>query len=135
MEKNLGQTFTEMKEDLYRFVELRFELLKLSTYERAGKLTSSLSYVLAIVVLAFFATFFLFLALGFFLGELLNSVSAGLAIIGSIYLLIIGVLVMNRNWFSTKIMNNVIKALNEEDEKKHKTEHENESDTPGATPC
>lgn len=116
MEKDLGQIFTELKEDVSSFVEIKMEFFKLTLYEKAGKLVSSLSYVLALVVLAFMATFFLFLALGFLLGEWLNSTSAGLAIVGGIYLILIGILIMNKQWFSSKIMNNVIDALDNDDE-------------------
>lgn len=134
MEKSLGQIVTEMKEDLSSFVELKMELLRLTAYERAGKLTSSLSYVLAITVLAFFATFFLFLALGFLLGEFLGSTGAGMAIIGGIYLLAIGILIMNKNRFSEKIMNNVIEALSEGDEeKKNESSYEDSSNPSGTT--
>lgn len=120
MEKDLGQIFTELKGDVSAFVELKFEFFKLTLYEKAGKLVSSLSYVLALVVLAFLATFFLFLALGFLLGEWLNSTSAGLAIVGGIYLILIGILIMNKKWFSGKIMNNVIDALDNDDDEEDK---------------
>lgn len=125
MEKDLGQVFTELKEDISSYVETKFEFFKLTLYEKAGKLVSSLSYVLALVVLAFMATFFLFLALGFLMGEWLDSTSAGIAIVGGIYLILIGILIMNKRKFSDKIMNSVIAALDndeEENEPKNKTD-------------
>ncbi len=138
MEKDLGQIFNELKDDVSVFVEAKIEFLKLTAYERAGKLVSSLSYILLLVVLAFFATFFLFLALGFLLGEWLNSTSAGIAIVGGIYLIIIGILIMSKKWFSVKIMNNVIDALDGDDEdedKKNDTIYGNSSINPtGTTP-
>jgi len=116
MEKDLGQIFNELKEDISTYVEIKFNFYKLSLYEKAGKLVSSLSYILALVVLIFMAIFFLFLALGFLLGEWLNSTSAGIAIVGGIYLILIGILIMNKKWFSDKIMNNVISALDDDDD-------------------
>ncbi|MDL2255687.1 phage holin family protein [Parabacteroides sp. OttesenSCG-928-K15] len=132
MEKDFGQIFTELKDDLTAYVELKVEFLKLTAYERAGKWISSLSYVLALVVLAIFATFFLFLALGFLIGDWLGSTSAGIAIVGGIYLIIIGILIMSKKWFTSKITNSVIATLTDDEEELQKTdETANES---GADP-
>ncbi len=70
MEKDSGTVFRELKEDVSAYVELKLELLKLSTYERTGKVIAVLSYGLILLFLAFFAILFIFLALGFFLGDL-----------------------------------------------------------------
>ena len=69
MEKDSGTVFRELKEDVSAYVELKLELLKLSTYERTGKVIAVLSYGLILLFLAFFAILFIFLALGFFLGD------------------------------------------------------------------
>lgn len=114
MEKDLGQIFNELKNDVSAYAEIKFNLYKLSLYEKAGKLVSSLSYVLALAVLAFMSIFFLFLALGFLLGEWMGSTGAGMATVGGIYLILTGILIMNRKRFSGKIMNSVISALDDE---------------------
>ena len=44
MEKDSGTVFRELKEDVSAYVELKLELLKLSTYERTGKDIAVLSY-------------------------------------------------------------------------------------------
>lgn len=116
MEKDLGQVFHEMKEDLSAYAEIKFNFYKLTVYEKAGKLVSSLSYVLLLVILGFMATFFLFLALGFLLGDWLNSTSGGIAIVGGIYLIAIGIVVMNRKKFLEAMINNVIDVLDEEED-------------------
>ena len=69
MEKDSGKIFRELKEDVSTYVELKLELLKLSTYERSGQLIAVLSYGLILLFLAFFAILFIFLALGFFMGD------------------------------------------------------------------
>ena len=74
MEKDSGTVFRELKEDVSAYVELKLELLKLSTYERTGKVIAVLSYGLILLFLAFFAILFIFLALGFFLGDRLLRV-------------------------------------------------------------
>lgn len=127
MEKDLGQIFNELKDDVSTFVELKFELLKLNTYERIGKLVSILSYGLVLAALGFFALLFLFLGLGFLLGEWLNSVSAGMAIVGGVYILFIGILIMSKSWFSTRIMNLIIDAL-DGDDNNNETDYEREID-------
>ena len=67
MENIAEKTFAELKEDISTYVELRLELLKLNTYERVAKTMAVFSYGIVLVLLAFFAILFLFLALGFFL--------------------------------------------------------------------
>ncbi|MDH6359136.1 phage holin family protein [Parabacteroides sp. PF5-9] len=132
MEKNLGQIFNELKEDLTTYVELKFEFLKLSTFERAGKVISVLSYVLVILILALLATVFLFVALGIQLGEWLNSYSGGFAIVGGLYLLAIGFLMLGKKGFTTKVTNLVIGALDGADDDTHKdTEYAKETDSTG----
>lgn len=77
MGKDAEQIFRKLKEDLSAYVELKVELLKLTAYERTGKLVSVLSYGLILLFLAFFAILFIFLALGFFLGDILDNVAGG----------------------------------------------------------
>ena len=81
MEKDSGTVFRELKEDVSAYVELKLELLKLSTYERTGKVIAVLSYGLILLFLAFFAILFIFLALGFFLGDWLGSSGFGFGIV------------------------------------------------------
>ena len=78
MEKDAGEIFRELKKDLSAYVELKLELLKLNTYERTGKVIAVLSYGVILLFLAFFAILFIFLALGFFLGDLFGSVGSAL---------------------------------------------------------
>lgn len=131
MEKDLGQIFNELKDDLSTYAELKFELLKLNTYERAGKLVGILSYGLVALILAFFATLFLFLALGILLGEALNSYSGGFAIIGGIYLLSVGILMMFKKRFLAKITNIVIDALDGPDDNNNETSYGKRANTSG----
>ena len=50
MEKDSGTVFRELKEDVSAYVELKLELLKLSTYERTGKVIAVLSYGLILLL-------------------------------------------------------------------------------------
>ena len=91
MENIAEKTFAELKEDISTYVELRLELLNLNTYERVAKTMAVFSYGIVLVLLAFFAILFLFLALGFFLGELLGSMALGFVLVVGMYLLLFGI--------------------------------------------
>ena len=96
MEKDSGKIFHELKDDVSAYVELKLELLKLSTYERSGQLIAVLSYGLILLFLAFFAILFIFLALGFFMGDIFGSMGSGFAFVAVLYLLLIGLIIMNK---------------------------------------
>ena len=117
MEKESGKIFHELKDDVSAYVELKLELLKLSTYERSGQLIAVLSYGLILLFLAFFAILFIFLALGFFLGDMFGSSGAGFAVVAVLYLLLIGLIIMNKQRICNTVLNVVIAALNGNDEK------------------
>jgi len=117
MEKDAGEIFRELKKDLSAYVELKLELLKLNTYERTGKVIAVLSYGVILLFLAFFAILFIFLALGFFLGDLFGSVGSGFGVVAVLYLLLIGIIVMNKDRISNKVLNVVISALTTNDDK------------------
>lgn len=131
MEKDSGKVFHELKEDVSAYVELKLELLKLSTYERTGKVISVLSYGMILLFLAFFAILFIFLALGFFLGGWLGSLGSGFAIVAFLYLLLIGLIIMNKDKISTKVLNVVIAAMSANDDKHNVTNNEQPANPSG----
>ena len=122
-----GQTFENLKKDLSAYLELKLSLLKLNTYERTSKVISILSYGLIVLFLAFFAILFVFIALGSFLGNLLDSNAAGFGCVSLLYLLILGILLRNKERIKLCILNAVIAALIENDEKQNK---ENDESSP-----
>ena len=96
MENFAEKTFSGLKNDISTYVETRLELMKLNTYERVAKTMAVFSYGIVLVLLAFFAILFLFLALGFFLGEILNSVALGFLLVVGMYLLLFGLILLFR---------------------------------------
>lgn len=112
MKKNSREIFRELRDDISSYVELKLELLKLSTYERSGHLIAVLSYGLIILFLAFFAILFIFLALGFFMGDVFGSIGAGFAFVAVLYLLLIGLIMTNKQKICNTVLNIVIAALN-----------------------
>ena len=115
-------------------MELKLELLKLNTYERTGKVIAVLSYGLVLLFLAFFAILFIFLALGFFLGEWIGFTGAGFALVAVLYLLLMGLIIRNREIITTKVLNEVIATLLSNDEKRNETTNDEpaaDADTAG----
>lgn len=132
MARDSREIFRELKDDVSSYVELRLELLKLSTYERSGHLIAVLSYGLILLFLAFFAILFIFLALGFFMGDVFGSIGAGFAFVAVLYLLLIGLIVMNKRKICNTVLNIVIAALNGNDENDDATtDTDQAADTPG----
>ena len=121
--KDSEKIFQELKKDLKTYAELKFELLKLNTYERTGKVLSVLSYGIIVLFLAFFTILFIFLALGFWLGEYFDSIAAGFIGVVALYLILIGIVFMNREKIRTAILNEIIAALATYDEKKNGTDN------------
>ncbi|WP_289395670.1 phage holin family protein [Parabacteroides goldsteinii] len=133
MEKDSGKIFRELKDDVSTYVELKLELLKLSTYERSGQLIAILSYGLILLFLAFFAILFIFLALGFFMGDIFGSMGTGFAFVAVLYLLLIGLIIMNKGRICNTVLNVVIAALNGNDEKDDATDTKKATDATGET--
>ena len=128
------KVFQNLKQDVSAYMELKLELLKLNTYERTGKVISLLSYGLILMFLAFFAILFIFLALGFFLGEILDVPGSGFAVVALLYLAIIWIITKNEAKIRTKILNLVIAALAANDDKQNtKNDEPSATDTAGET--
>lgn len=128
MKRDSEQFFQEIKKDLIRYGELRWELLKLGAYEKTGKLFSVLSYTLILLTLIFFLTLFLFLALGFFLSEWLHSTGVGFSIVAILYVILVGGVVAFKDKIRAYILNAVLTVLmNDEDDDEDSTPDTNES--------
>ena len=123
--------FRELKRDISAYVESKAELLKLNAYERIGKVISVLSYSLVLLILTFFLTLFLFIALAFFLSDLLHSMGAGFVIVAVLYLLIICALVLYRERFQAFVLNTVIAALTANENNKNEDEATDEHNSAG----
>ena len=133
MGKDAEQIFRKLKEDLSAYVELKVELLKLTAYERTGKLVSVLSYGLILLFLAFFAILFIFLTRGFFLGDILDNVAGGFAIVALLYMILFAIIIFNKNKISEAIVNEIISVLTAIEDKKKESDNEQTTDTAGET--
>lgn len=135
MEKDSSEIFHKLKKDLSVYVELKLELLKLNTYERTGKVIAVLSYGIILLFLAFFAILFIFLALGFFLSDWLGSAGMGFGAVAVLYILIIGIIILNKDRISNKVLNVVLSALttNDDDNTNAADNEQAATDTAGET--
>ncbi len=132
MKKDPEEVYDRLKKDTSTYLELKLELLKLNTYERAGKLISLLSYGLVLMFLAFFACLFVFIALGFFVGEYLGDTALGFLLVAAIYLLLIALIAFKGACIREKIMNIIIASLLANDIKKDESSEQQVDTTPGA---
>lgn len=124
MDNSSTEIFEKLKKDFLEYLELKLELFKLNTYERTGKVIAVLSYSLILLSLGFFVVLFLCLALGFFIGELLNSTGLGFAIVALLYLIMMGIIYKNKTYIGNTVINIVISALYASD-KEDKEEKQN----------
>ncbi|UIR55899.1 hypothetical protein LZQ00_16760 [Sphingobacterium sp. SRCM116780] len=78
-------TFQKTKE----YIDLQLNLIRLKTVERSSRLIASLIMDGAKLILTLFIVFFLCLALGFYLGEVLGSNSLGFLATAVIFFIIL----------------------------------------------
>lgn len=123
MEEDAEKLFRELKDDLSTYAGLRLRILKLTAIERTARVIAVLSHGLVFVLLAFFSILFLFLALGFFLGELLGSLALGFLAVGGLYLLLLFLLAGCKEWLRVKIMNVIIGAIQANDDEESSPPH------------
>ncbi|KIO45748.1 phage holin family protein [Sanguibacteroides justesenii] len=129
MEKAAEKIFARLKEDLLTYAELKLELLKLHTYERVSKVIAILSFGIVLILLAFFTVLFLFLGLGFYLGELLNSTALGFIVVAGIYLIFFVIIAFFKERIRMKVVNEILISMMAKDDK----DEDDEVDTSGRT--
>jgi hypothetical protein len=134
MKNDSEQFFRELKQDVTTYAGLKVELLKLGAYERTGKVIAVLSYSLILLILAFFLTLFIFIALGFFISSWFNSLGTGFSIVSALYLLIIGGVVFFKDRILTSVLNLVISALTSNDNTNNNETDENDAADKPAEP-
>ncbi|MEN5233395.1 hypothetical protein [Sphingobacterium faecium] len=82
---SLSGTFQKTKE----YLDSQLNLIRLKTVERSSRLIASLIVDGAKIILSLFIVFFLCIALGFYLGEVLGSNSLGFLATAVIFLLVL----------------------------------------------
>lgn len=125
MENDAEKIFSDLKEEISIYAGLRLRLLKLMAIEGTANILSALSHGFLLLSFIFFAIFFLFIALGFYLGDLLGNIALGFLIVGGIYFLLTSIFVMAKRRIRMRLMNVIINALqtdnNEDDDENQAT--------------
>ncbi len=119
MDKELNTLLADIKRDLTAYLNIKFRLIKLETYEKSGFISSLMIYSLVVLLLIFFAFLFLCLALGFYIGELLGSLGTGMVLVAMIYLLTLCILLSLRKKLLNWLTNMFVEQINQSDDERN----------------
>ncbi len=109
--KNKAEDLTK---NIGEYVETYYKLTILKATDKVTTITAGALAGISVLFLGVFVLFFLALALGVWLGQLVNSEAAGYLIVAGIFLLIIVILVMMRKRIVfPMIRNKIIRKLYE----------------------
>ncbi len=114
-EKKVSTLFEEMKDDLAGYVTNSLRLFKLQTFSKASKFGALLLYAFAIVLLILFALNLVFTTLAIYLGELLDSMSLGFAIVSLFAIFVVIVTIMLRKSIKNGLINIIVSFLMDDD--------------------
>jgi len=117
MEREPRAIFEELREGVSAYMDTRLQILRLDVYEKTSRTIATLSFGLILLFLALFAFFFIFLALGFLLGDYLGTVAGGFAIIAAFYVVATGLFFLFGKRIRTWLINKVLVALSTTDSK------------------
>lgn len=109
--KDFETVFEDTQSEIKQYVEKRLESLKLRAYEKTALTGSFIVYGLLIMLTTFFIFFLALFALGFFLGELLNSNAAGFGILIACSLLILFVFIISGKIVRRRIINLIVSLI------------------------
>jgi len=127
-------SFSEVFKKSKEYLDTQLELAKLKAVSKSSKILGSLIVDVSKVLLSLLIVFFISLALGFYLGELLGSYSLGFLATGGIFLLILLLIRVFEPKLEQKFMNLSIRRImanwdsdnDDEEEEKKKEEAEME---------
>ncbi len=130
---SFSETFNKSKE----YLETQVELAKLKAISRMSRIFGSLIVDASKVLLSLLIVFFVSLALGFYLGELLGSYSLGFLTTGAIFFVILLIIRALEPKLEAKFMNLTIKRVlakwdDDDDEQKNNPVENHSNPTAGA---
>ena len=113
--KNKAETLTDHVGD---YIEIYYKLIVLKAAEKATSVVSVSITSIAVAILSLFVLFFASLGIGWWLGEQLDSMIGGFAIVAAFYLLTIAVLMAFRKQLIPSIQDTLIRKIYEETDDK-----------------
>lgn len=117
-EKKVSTLFEEMKDDLSIYISNRFQLLKLQTYAKTSKTSALLLYGVIFIFSIFLALCMIFTTLAIYIGEILENMSLGFAIVSAVTILIVLIVTLARKSIKNKLTNIIVSLLMDDDDKK-----------------
>ena len=114
-EKKVSTLFEEMKEDLSEYVSNRLRLFKIQTYSKTSKTAGLLLYSTIAILLILLALNLVFITLALYLGDVLNSMPLGFAIVSLFTLLIVIIVIMVRKSIKNGLTNIIVSFLMDDD--------------------
>ena len=114
-EKKVSTLFEELRDDLSGYVSDRLQLLKLQTYSKTSKTGDLLLYGLAFILLILFAVNITFVTIAIYLGEKLESMSLGFAIVSALAILVVIIIILARKAIRNSLTNIIINLLMDDD--------------------
>ena len=115
MKNGTDRIFTDLKDELTAYVQLKWHLWKLMAVERAAVYLAALSHAVIVLIFLFFSFLFFFLALGFVLGEWLGSFALGFVLVSVLYLGLAYFMVLFKKRISLWMINLFIRMLHVDD--------------------
>lgn len=115
-EKKVSTWFEEMREDIANYITSTLELGKLEIYEKISLGSSIISYGLIVSGIALIALLFALITAALYLGELLQSLWTGFAIVTGFVLFVLLILLMVNKPFKKRCTNKVVRFLMEKDD-------------------
>jgi|AGTN01.1.fsa_nt_gi Protein of unknown function (DUF1469). len=119
-EKKVSTLFEEMRDDISNYISSTLELGKLEIYEKVSLSSSAITYSLITAGVALIALLFVFVTIGLYLGEVLQSMWAGFGIVAASAIVVVLILLLVKKPFKKKFTNRVARFLMENDEKEGK---------------
>jgi uncharacterized membrane protein YqjE len=127
-EPNLRSILSLLKTNVIELFHTKIELLKLETFEKTSRVGAFLIYGLIILNFLFFIFFFAFIALGFLIGDRIQSIAGGFAVVTLIYSVLLAITVACRKSILTSFQNLFLKELDPNLKNKNEYEHQLKKD-------
>lgn len=115
-EKKVSTMFEEMREDIGKYITSTLELGKLEIYEKFSLGSSALIYGLLLGGITLLALQFIFITVGLYLGDLLNSFWIGFGIVAGFAILILLILLLSKKPLQKNITNRIVSFLMKKDD-------------------
>ncbi|MBL7926123.1 MAG: phage holin family protein [Bacteroidia bacterium] len=105
-----------LKSDIIKYVDLKFQYIKLSSFEKTARIASAATSYLIIGFLSLFGIIFLSFTTAIFLGDMLGNAVSGYALVAAFFVLaLLGFLFWGRKNLERKISNAIIKILTDDE--------------------